>query len=165
MSSCGTQHPVRVDYYNSNPGTEWSWLYWISGTESTRYGWFTIEAKPNNLIFLCQEHLPSRYILSSMARRRKKDKVKPHQKETEKAAVETPHPLHPEMETEVRRNRRRRSERYTIQDWRSKGATRDGAQKGMRQASATNSHAQDRRRGGRITPEEDVTTAKPQPQI
>ena len=51
MSSCGTQHPVRVGYYNSNPGTEWSWLYWISGTESTRYGWFTIEAKPNNLIF------------------------------------------------------------------------------------------------------------------
>ena len=36
-----------------------------------------------------------------MARSRKKDKVKPHQKETEKAAVETPHPLHPEMETEV----------------------------------------------------------------
>ena len=55
----------------------------------------------------------------------------------------------------MRRNRRRRSERYTIQDWRSKGATRDGAQTGMRQASATNIHAQDRRRGGRITPEED----------
>ena len=55
----------------------------------------------------------------------------------------------------MRRNRRRRSERYTIQDWRSKGATRDGAQTGTRQASATNIHAQDRRRGGRITPEED----------
>ena len=52
-----------------------------------------------------------------MARSRKKDKVKPHQKEAEKAAVETPHPSHPEMETEVGEKKQKEEER-TIHDTR-----------------------------------------------